>query len=117
MTDAPSGRAGDGRPGDAPSPGSAVPADATASGGTVPGSPDPSPAATAPPARTRPARKQVLLRLDPAIHDALARWAADDLRSVNAQIDMLLREALRDAGRLPRDVRPPRRPGRPSSDA
>mgnify|MGYP000126758812 CR=1 FL=1 len=63
----------------------------------------------------RPARKQVPLRLDPAVHEALARWAADDLRSVNAQIEMLLRRALRDAGRMPRDARPPRRPGRPPS--
>ncbi|MFE5340107.1 hypothetical protein [Isoptericola sp. NPDC056578] len=63
----------------------------------------------------RPARKQVLLRLDPAIHDAVARWAADDLRSVNAQIDLLLRRALKDAGRLPRDAAPARRPGRPPS--
>ncbi|WP_418275625.1 hypothetical protein ACNHYB_12265 [Isoptericola jiangsuensis] len=63
--------------------------------------------------RRRPARKQVLLRLDPAVHDALARWAADDLRSVNAQIDMVVRRALADAGRLPRDVGPARRPGRP----
>ncbi|QJW34812.1 AT hook motif protein [Cellulosimicrobium protaetiae] len=61
----------------------------------------------------RPQRKSVLLRLDPAVHDALTRWAGDDLRSVNAQIEMLLRRALDDAGRLPRDVRPPRRPGRP----
>ncbi|WP_455605833.1 hypothetical protein, partial [Cellulosimicrobium funkei] len=50
----------------------------------------------------RPQRKSVLLRLDPAVHDALARWAGDDLRSVNAQIEMLLRRALDDAGRLPR---------------
>ena len=64
----------------------------------------------------RPQRKSVLLRLDPAVHDALARWAGDDLRSVNAQIEMLLRRALDDAGRLPRDVRPPRRPGRPPRD-
>ncbi|MFC7877913.1 hypothetical protein [Isoptericola sp. NPDC057391] len=63
----------------------------------------------------RPPRKQVLLRLDPAIHDAVARWAADDLRSVNAQIDLLLRRALKDAGRLPRDAAPSRRPGRPPS--
>ncbi|MEL7978276.1 hypothetical protein AAG589_20580 [Isoptericola sp. F-RaC21] len=70
------------------------------------------------PARApRPARKQVLLRLDPAIHDAVARWAADDLRSVNAQIDLLLRRALKDAGRLPRDAPPARRPGRPANDA
>jgi len=64
----------------------------------------------------RPTRKQVLLRLDPAIHDAVARWAADDLRSVNAQIDLLLRRALKDAGRLPRDAAPARRPGRPPRD-
>ncbi|WP_402469844.1 hypothetical protein [Isoptericola aurantiacus] len=64
--------------------------------------------------RQRSVRKQVLLRLDPAIHAALARWAADDLRSVNAQIDMVLRRALAEAGRLPRDARPARRPGRPA---
>ena len=43
-------------------------------------------------------RKSVLLRLDPAVHDALARWAADELRSTNAQIEFLLRRALADAG-------------------
>ncbi len=58
-------------------------------------------------------RKNILLRLDPAVYDALARWAADDLRSTNAQIEFLLRQSLRDAGRLPRDVREMRRPGRP----
>jgi hypothetical protein len=47
-------------------------------------------------------RKPFLLRIEPALHDALQRWAADDLRSLNAQIDFLLRRALRDAGRLPR---------------
>jgi hypothetical protein len=47
-------------------------------------------------------RAGILLRLDPAIRDALARWAADELRSTNAQIDLLLRRALADAGRLPR---------------
>jgi hypothetical protein len=47
-------------------------------------------------------RKTFLLRLDPAVHDALARWAADDLRSVNGQVEFLLRQALRDAGRLSR---------------
>jgi hypothetical protein len=46
-------------------------------------------------------RKNVLLRLDPAVHDALARWAADELRSSNAQIEFLLRRALVEAGRLP----------------
>ena len=39
-------------------------------------------------------RKSLLLRLDPAVHDALARWAADELRSTNAQIEYLLRQAL-----------------------
>jgi hypothetical protein len=58
-------------------------------------------------------RKQLLLRLDPAVHDALARWAADELRSTNAQIEFLLRRALGDAGRLPGGVSAMRRPGRP----
>ena len=46
-------------------------------------------------------REAFLLRLDPKVLDALRRWAADDLRSVNAQTEFLLRRALRDAGRLP----------------
>jgi hypothetical protein len=58
-------------------------------------------------------RKGVLLRLDPAIHDALARWASDELRSTNAQIEFLLRHALSDAGRLPGNASRMRRPGRP----
>jgi hypothetical protein len=58
-------------------------------------------------------RKSILLRLDPAVHDALARWAADELRSTNAQIEFLLRRTLAEAGRLPSQARPIRRPGRP----
>jgi hypothetical protein len=58
-------------------------------------------------------RKGVLLRLDPAVHDALARWANDELRSTNAQIEFLLRRALAEAGRLPTHVRQMRKPGRP----
>jgi hypothetical protein len=58
-------------------------------------------------------RKSVLLRLDPAVHDALARWAADELRSANAQIEFLLRRALTDAGRLPHHTAPMRPRGRP----
>jgi hypothetical protein len=58
-------------------------------------------------------RKGILLRLDPAVHDALARWAADELRSTNAQIEFLLRRALADAGRLPSHAQQMRRPGRP----
>ncbi|WP_316959272.1 hypothetical protein [Streptomyces sp. TRM68367] len=61
----------------------------------------------------RPQRKQVLLRLDPSVYEALARWASDDLRSANAQIEFLLRKALADAGRLPRDTGPLPRRGRP----
>ncbi|MGA2009869.1 MAG: hypothetical protein ABSH51_04930 [Solirubrobacteraceae bacterium] len=60
-----------------------------------------------------PERKQVLLRIDPAVHDALARWANDELRSLNAQIEMLLRHALNDAGRMPRKAGPIPRRGRP----
>ncbi|HTA02872.1 MAG TPA: hypothetical protein VK802_21005 [Streptosporangiaceae bacterium] len=58
-------------------------------------------------------RKGILLRLDPAVHDALARWAQDELRSTNAQIEFLLRRALGDAGRLPRNAGQMRGPGRP----
>ena len=46
-------------------------------------------------------RKPFLLRLDPAAMAALRAWASDDLRSLNGQIEYLLRRALRDAGRLP----------------
>ena len=61
-------------------------------------------------------RKQVLLRIDPEVHDALARWAADDLRSVNAHIEMLLRQALTNAGRMPKRAGPLPRRGRPPAD-
>jgi hypothetical protein len=61
-------------------------------------------------------RKSILLRLDPAVHDALARWAADELRSTNAQIELMLRRALAEAGRLPTKVAPVRRPGRPRKE-
>ena len=44
-------------------------------------------------------RKAVLLRLDPKLHDALRRWADDELRSFNAQVEYLLRRALKEAGR------------------
>ncbi|MFE0038083.1 hypothetical protein, partial [Streptomyces sp. NPDC059018] len=61
---------------------------------------------------TPPERKQVLLRLDPAVYEALARWASDELRSANAQIEFLLRRALSESGRLPGGVKPiPRRGG------
>jgi hypothetical protein len=46
-------------------------------------------------------RKSFLLRLDPATMEALRAWAGDDLRSLNGQIEFLLRRSLRDAGRVP----------------
>jgi hypothetical protein len=46
-------------------------------------------------------KKAFPLRLDPATYDALVRWADADLRSLNGQIEYLLRQALRQAGRLP----------------
>jgi hypothetical protein len=58
-------------------------------------------------------RKAFLVRLDPALHEALQRWADADLRSLNAQIEFLLRRALQDANRMPKprapdtDVSPP----------
>ncbi len=54
-------------------------------------------------------RKSVLLRLDPSVHDALARWAADELRSTNAQIEFILWRALADAGRTSTPQPPPKR--------
>lgn len=69
-------------------------------------------------------RKSILLRLDPAVYDALAKWASDELRSTTAQIELLLRQALADAGRLPRNVgsmprrgRPPKSPSTPQETA
>ncbi|MFG1706360.1 hypothetical protein ACFLIM_24495 [Nonomuraea sp. M3C6] len=58
-------------------------------------------------------RKKILLRLDPVVHDALARWASDELRSTNSQIEFLLRRALTEAGRLPDGVGRMRPRGRP----
>lgn len=48
-------------------------------------------------------RKAFLLRIDPAVLESLQRWADDDLRSLNAQIEYVLRDALGRAGRAPRD--------------
>ena len=55
-------------------------------------------------------RKAFLLRADPALLDALQRWANDDLRSLNGQIEYVLREALKRAGRS-RLPAPPDDPG------
>ncbi|HEY5274235.1 MAG TPA: hypothetical protein VIJ34_13500 [Acidimicrobiales bacterium] len=59
---------------------------------------------------------RILLRLDPTVHDALARWAGSELRSANAQIEFLLRQALSEAVRLPSHVGEMRNPGRPRSE-
>lgn len=68
------------------------------------------------------ARRPFLIRIDPAVLEALSRWADDDLRSINAQVEFLLRRALSDAGRLPKqesgaggrkDKRKPKRPKEP----
>ncbi|MGW5970885.1 hypothetical protein [Streptomyces sp. NPDC055186] len=67
----------------------------------------------APRRRPQQQRKQVLLRLDPLVYEALARWANDELRSANAQIEFLLRRALAEAGRLPGEAGPLPRRGRP----
>ncbi|KAB8193481.1 hypothetical protein FH608_019805 [Nonomuraea phyllanthi] len=61
-------------------------------------------------------RKKILLRLDPVVHDALARWASDELRSTNSQIEFLLRRALSEAGRLPDGVGRMRPRGRPRKE-
>ena len=59
-----------------------------------------------------PESKRFLLRLDPRLFDALRRWADEDLRSINGQIEYLLTDQARRAGRLPRQTTP-----RPSPDA
>jgi hypothetical protein len=52
-----------------------------------------------------PDRKAFLIRVDGKVLEALRRWAGDELRSVNAQVEFLLRKALKDAGRLERERR------------
>jgi hypothetical protein len=47
-------------------------------------------------------RKAFLIRVDRVLLDAVQRWANDDLRSLNAQIELLLRDALKRSGRLPK---------------
>ncbi len=57
-------------------------------------------------------RKPFLLRMDPEVYAALQRWAADDLRSLNAQIEFVLRRALQQEGRLRQGA--PQGPGAPA---
>lgn len=58
-------------------------------------------------------RKPFLLRIDPAVLDALQKWAGDDLRSLNAQIEFVLRRSLQQEGRMPgADAKRPAKKGR-----
>lgn len=61
-------------------------------------------------------RKSIPLRIDPAVAEAIARWAHDEARSVNAQIEVMLRDQLRKAGRLPKNVGEIPKPGRPQKN-
>ena len=63
-------------------------------------------------------RQAFLFRTDPDLLDALRRWADDELRSANAQLEFILREALRRAGRLPRSdpARRKEEPPRPKQE-
>ena len=54
-------------------------------------------------------RKPFLLRIDPGTLDALQKWAADDLRSLNAQIEFVLRRALQQEGRAGNEAKRPRK--------
>lgn len=54
------------------------------------------------------ARKQYPLRIDPAIWEAVQRWADDEMRSANGQVEWILRDALKRAGRLPKKEPSPR---------
>jgi hypothetical protein len=57
--------------------------------------------------------KERVTRLDPKVYEALVRWSEDELRSTTARIELLLRNALRDAGRLPSNTADMPRRGRP----
>lgn len=59
-------------------------------------------------------KKNFPLRLDPQIYTAIERWAQDELRSVNAHIEFLLRQALNKSGRLP--IHTDRQPQPPNSE-
>ena len=63
-----------------------------------------------------PDSKRFLLRLDPRLFEAIRRWADDELRSINAQIEYLLTEQARRAGRLPHQRQAPPVPDQPEAD-
>jgi hypothetical protein len=62
-------------------------------------------------------RKPFLLRIDSTVLEGVQRWANDDLRSLNAQIEYLLRESLRRAGRVATARRPGTNPNEPDPPA
>lgn len=62
-------------------------------------------------------KKPFLLRVDRSLLDAYQRWAADELRSVNGQLEFVLRDALRRAGRPIEDVSPSQDHGDSTDDA
>ena len=55
-----------------------------------------------------PSKKQYPLRVDPQVWKAVEKWAADDFRSINAQVEYILRDSLRRAGRLPHEDASPK---------
>ncbi len=63
------------------------------------------------------ARKQYPLRIDPEIWGAVERWAEDDMRSANGQVEWILRQALRQAGRLPKGEKGAPQEGKPSPES
>lgn len=48
-------------------------------------------------------KKRFLLRIDQKLYDALEKWSGDEIRSVNAQIEMIITKALKDAGRMKKE--------------
>jgi hypothetical protein len=56
-------------------------------------------------------RKAFLLRVDPALLESLQQWADDELRSLNGQIEFLLRKSLQEQGRLRKDKPPDKTDG------
>jgi hypothetical protein len=62
-------------------------------------------------------RKPFLLRVDKSLLDAMQRWANDDLRSLNGQIEFVLRDALRRAGRTPSSASPAPDPSHPPNSS
>ena len=64
-----------------------------------------------------PVRKPFLLRMPPELYAALEKWAADELRSVNGQMEYLLAQAVKDAGRTPRRAQATETPESPTEES